>query len=85
MSNTQHTPGPWAQRRDNPKIIAGGFRGRTVATCETEEDAHIIATALDLLTLAYNVVNIEADENNPFEVALVRDARAAIAKATGNT
>jgi hypothetical protein len=75
---TQHTPGPW--------IVAGEWDVESpehgqVATCETHEDARLIAAAPDLLAALEHVVGF-FDQLKPEDIARYR---AAIANATAGT
>ena len=110
MTNTQHTPGPWAIGRDgyNPdKIYAdqdtvaavfglplhstiGDVRGDN-RWAQGLANARLIAAAPDLLAALQRVVDRAThakpdscgQEMRAIRAALVDEARAAIAKATG--
>lgn len=51
MSAAKHTPGPWRvddhPRREYPRVTDA--RGRFIADCDTDADAHLIAAAPELL------------------------------------
>ena len=80
MSNSKHTPGPWLRMGRSIGVGAGEIAtvwelldGRAIA------NARLIAAAPDLLDAL--VMMLDA-----YEIPAVRDrARAAIAKATGDT
>jgi hypothetical protein len=94
MSNTKHTPGPWIIDRDgfnDPGALDGGDNLRRVLrwdafarrhTDEAEANARLIAAAPELLdalqVMAKTFEGLAAIHNDAY-----RQARAAIAKATG--
>ena len=84
--NTKHTPGPWVARPDPNAFMHDDWCvgiGESLANIDkvavcSEKDARLIAAAPDLLEIATRLVN------DGLSTSLVRDARAAIAKATGS-
>lgn len=95
----KHTPGPWEVRFHNGQIegiyttkpspkdveISGDFAGLIVETdCgfypPKLEDARLISAAPELLQMLQEIVN-----KNLLNGAMLKDARTAIAKATGET
>lgn len=82
---TQHTPGPWsASRIGNPydqHMVYVEQTGRNIVTsCEGEANASLIAAAPELLSALVDICDsFEPDCSN----WQVKNARAAIAKATG--
>lgn len=92
--STQHTPGPWHVSKASPtRVIESGPRGNSIAkmglnlgVCsqgEAESNARLIAAAPELLEALQEMINCYADElPNGKERPVVREARAAIAKAT---
>ena len=93
MSKT-HTPGPWQAIEwtchapttvvvDDDAVVT---KKRVVADCDTTADARLIAAAPDLLVALEEMVkafNVYAPKYGSGEYNCVIDARAAIAKATG--
>lgn len=86
---TASTPGPWVQRAGHPCDVEAPDTGH-VATCETAEDARLIAAApelraalqcalFDLEQTYCHVSSVSADRIKNDTIPL---ARAAIAKAT---
>lgn len=95
MSDSKHTPGPWAYRMSGEdccdfEVYAGEGAGSidTVAGeygIESEADARLIAASPDLLEAAVKALNFIA--NTETELGITLDSgdalRAAIAKAGG--
>jgi hypothetical protein len=87
MSNTQHTPGPWAAEGfDQIYASTGNFYGGLimgangediVAQCVLPHNARLIAAAPELLEFAEWVLSLKTGG------MIEGRARAAIAKATG--
>lgn len=85
---SKKTPGPWMLRATGFQIEAIGERLRPVATVLTSRaDARLIAAAPDLLTALVRLLHtMEPDHSSKWaEGSEVEQARAAIAKATGET
>lgn len=87
-----HTPGPW--KRDICQVDKSWLKGRlsecvispqgiVAVTGEGDADARLIAAAPELLTLLYELIDIEGPQ--PGTSAWANKARAIIAKATGET
>ena len=96
MSQAKHTPGPWqvtidcganviraAEKEVRDGVIAYMFSDCVASTWGgvNEANARLIAAAPDLLAALIDVVGDDESLQNPWRVA----ARAAIAKATGET
>ncbi|HSC06789.1 MAG TPA: hypothetical protein VLD59_08180 [Steroidobacteraceae bacterium] len=87
--SAQHTPGPWCIASGGTRFvtITGPDYSGLVAKAPKVEDARLIAAAPDLYSIAVCVEALltrqrwTANGNDP-ESVLLRDARAAIAKAT---
>ena len=82
MSETRHTPGPW--------IAYGTWvstsDGPLIADCDTDVNADLIAAAPDLLAACEGLVDwIDPNEAMDGLNREIDDARAAIAKAKGET
>lgn len=83
--NTKHTLGPWSIRDDDEDgvvSIVGSSqiaiaRVRTATVEPGDGNARLIAAAPELLAIVARIVN------DGLSTSLVKDARAAIAKATG--
>lgn len=89
-----HTPGPWTARKwschaettvtvDDLDCVTGK---RTIADCESEADAKLIAAAPELLSALRAIVKSLSDQDDEGLIEHAQqmiDARAAIAKATG--
>ena len=93
----QHTPAPWELRQSTSGYwfidYEQGGEGYTLTKLECgERDARLIASAPDLLAVLQEAVRVldyaadalDAPEASHFR-ATIADARAAIAKATGET
>lgn len=83
---TQHTPGPWnvSPPCELSQRYSVYYNGPLVYV-ERGEDARLIAAAPDLLELARQIV-LAADQNEgDIPADIVSGARAAIAKATGDS
>lgn len=96
MHNTKHTPGPWFA---SCNIVSGDFQqfrdGFRVAVAskatgseaEMTANANLIASAPELLAALRALLVVADHPNNPLATgacsSIVADARAAIAKATG--
>lgn len=93
MNNSEYTPGPWVAQEDGYAVrseewLIGTPDGRPdeVAVC-SKRDAALIAAAPDLLEALIAITNqLEriGDTREHKDGAFIRDARAAIAKATGS-
>ena len=90
---SKHTPGPWEIETGRPLEVVLRADGTAVGAAygsdsEAEANARLIAAAPDLLDIAQRVVAECTDtfhdpaDMSPEWVAIYRDARAAIAKAT---
>jgi hypothetical protein len=83
MTNTRHTPGPWRVEatayRNQPHVV--NEHGAFVADTDAH-NARLIAAAPELLAALQDCVAVP-NKNRPDEVW--QRARAAIAKATGQT
>lgn len=93
-----HTPGPWDAviypgPWDHPRVTWGGGTLALVTSQENrmhESNAHLIAAAPDLLTSLEKAVEHYGKPGGPWNVpsepgTWIADARAAIAKAKGET
>ena len=85
----QHTPGPWLEPREiNGKGMgwrAGpAWLGSDSCSEETKANAYLIAAAPDLLEALQRLV-ANLDEGDFISTTRIDEARAAIAKATGET
>ena len=79
MSNSKHTPGPWLRLGRSIGVGAGEIATVWELEGKAIANARLIAAAPDLLDAL--VMMLDA-----YEIPAVRDrARAAIAKATGDT
>ena len=101
MSESKHTPGPWTQGWSKSGIDCVWLDGKTEPEigmgdddewidCGTEANARLIAAAPDLLNALEAVLNEFAKDGHGGEFEdgehpYVDAARAAIAKATGQT
>ena len=94
--NRQHTKGPWQFGSSNDDSVykrnIGGSDGYHVAVASSREDdevdanARLIAAAPDLLEALQSIVDMDvAYQRGPKVEDAVEVARAAIAKATGET
>jgi hypothetical protein len=94
--STQHTKGPWKFGSSNDDSVykrnIGGSDGYHVAVASSREDdevdanARLIAAAPDLLEALQSIVDMDvAYQRGPKVEDAVEVARAAIAKATGET
>lgn len=98
MSKEQHTPGPWRVANTNAGLFVGGAPGKygylaQVRHVRTNQDpmadARLIAAAPDLLAALENARNVLAGlaigdlKSISPDSAALKQARAAIAKATG--
>ena len=91
-----HTPGPWkavdAFVENNPNrwmVARGGWGGPNIADCGpgAEADARLIAAAPELLATLRELVEWVTDNRGgdlPITDPAIKQARAAITKATGN-
>jgi hypothetical protein len=83
-----HTPGPWTVHQDHRShegfLIRGDGTRLVTAYCSAD-DARLISAALDLLEATQDLLRLLKDygADDPLDTR-VRDARAAIAKATGS-
>ena len=96
-----HTPGPWKWSDqyetgdDRPTFSLIGEGGYGILSCDgvenspqclhDEANARLIAASPDLLDALTKLVNGASSGNSPTSAALLKNARAAIAKATGAT
>lgn len=90
MSNTTHTPGPWATEGFDQiyastgnfygGLIVGGNEEDIVAQCVMPHNARLIAAAPDLLGALQELLGCDKTQTS---IGAVMRARAAIAKATG--
>lgn len=93
MNSTKHTPGPWVLFGDGElrqliimpagrpgEIAAVQFPTDTSRDAEYDANAHLIAAAPELLAALKAVVAVADRRTDEFDAA-----RAAIAKATGET
>jgi hypothetical protein len=85
--NTKHTPGPWKVGHLGLRVVGdvrhGGMHGAlqsTVAECEREADARLIAAAPELLAALQRIVREFDCGRTPLATDL-SIARAALAKA----
>lgn len=99
MTNTQHTPGPWQIWAEITAISRNPCTGHTISRgddvfiCDavgtSAANARLIAAAPDLLAAlrqAYSVLmDGKPDEADDYKAEAREAARAAIAKATGQT
>lgn len=97
MSNTQHTPGPWAMPDSGQgrisKVGANGGWGGMIATADCGDyarsraeglaNARLIAAAPDLLELLREAADYTRHPDYDWPVEFSRRVSAAIAKATG--
>lgn len=86
MTGTKHTPGPWHVSQPDGNYIRseiGGIAGLTFSA--TKADAHLIAAAPDLLEALELAVTLDRSAADGDESIWVTDARAAIAKAKGQS
>ena len=89
--NTKHTPGPWTIDGKNIKHYTdNGFTkvarvGDYMAARNDEANARLIAAAPELLEAAIAYVQADKDGNNTRSRIAMKQLRAAIAKATGET
>ena len=90
MSN--HTPGPWFQgnKEGRKKPTVSTKRGGTIAmlagvSVQTDANARLIAAAPDLLGAVEAFVSYEGNPDFAKWAKIVDNARAAIAKAKGET
>ena len=86
---SKHTPGEWQAINwtyhststvvvDDPSVVSGK---RVIAECATEEDARLIAAAPELLRALLGA--LQSMESGVTSLGVIRAARTAIAKATG--
>ena len=88
---TKHTPGPWAIRETATHIAVIGANNEALfheykGNTGVKEDARLIAAAPDLLNALQAIVKSLADQDDEGMIEHAQqmiDARAAIAKATG--
>ena len=88
-----HTPGPWKLAMTDDTLIVDHARepiaqalGDYANEWEVmENNARLIAASPDLLDALTKLVNGASSGNSPTSAALLKNARAAIAKATGAT
>lgn len=97
MSTTKHTPGPWEAEVRTPIGITYVWQGGTENAIakvyagvieDAEANARLIAAAPELLRVAELAATLNTQTNHigsGMLAELVERARAAIAKATGNT
>lgn len=92
MSDSKHTPGPWALFNDGESrewIVMPVMREGDIARVEsgnTEADARLIAAAPDLLAALKQTTDFLDPDKDPPHVgnrSMLEIARAAIAKAEG--
>ncbi len=86
----KHTPGPWITQGDtyvtvNSLIIAHCKQSGHITLDETIANAHLIAAAPDLLAALERVIDCHVTGINPLSDAAILSARAAIAKARGES
>lgn len=91
---TRHTPGPWTVGQVG-QVMAGGHVLADCYSCDDEQadvDARLMAAAPDLLEALKDIADdytdrfdLESPSTNPGIKHRVRLARAAIAKAQGET
>ena len=65
--------------------LDGGRGRRLVAICENEEDARFVAVAPTMLAALEAIVGAYGNEHATRDAPIVKDARAAIAKAKGES
>ena len=88
----KHTPGPWSHAYSNDTGPDDDYfieffevcdaRGEVIARVEEQPDARLIAAAPDLLEALHHIMLCEFNSMSSRQ-EMVRVARAAIAKATG--
>lgn len=89
---TQHTPGPWFVSMDGRTITSGGNGTNIAIPCvlqhgmkgDKDANARLIASAPQLLETLEALVEAYSDTIIP-ECQFIANARAAIAKAKGET
>jgi hypothetical protein len=84
--STKHTPGPWTiERRPDWGSFTVDVGMERVAIVPTEANAHLIAAAPELLSALGNALAVlsSLDGLNIGAIGVLEDARATIAKATG--
>jgi hypothetical protein len=85
MSESKHTPGPWAIEEVRRVLGAGDFGRAPFRDAELEANARLIAAAPDLLAALVALCDSgpHPDDMTPENLAALKRARAAIAKAGG--
>jgi hypothetical protein len=95
MTNTQHTPAPWATYRLSPDsdpqerliIVTGNGQTEICGVIDNEADAHLIAAAPKMLEALHLCEDVLADlarlDDGTPSISALNMARTAIAEAAG--